>query len=355
MNKIQDIINLHSYSLNEFQKNKYFMEALSGLTMHHYKNSKEYKMIVSKLNYKINKLNKVEKIPYLPVRLFKNFNFLSIKHKDIFKTLVSSGTSSSGVSKIYLDKNNSFNQIKVLKKIVQDSLGIERVPMLIIERERNKLDRSNFNASIAAINGFSIFSSERVYALDQNKDVNYNFINSFLEKNKNNKFLIFGFTDKIYEYLINKISINKLSFKNFEKGILIHGGGWKKLEKYKIQNKEFKLKLKNKFKIKNIFNYYGMVEQTGSIFIECSCGYFITSNFSDIIIRDENFNVLSAGKKGFVQLLSLLPTSYPGHSLLTEDIGEIIDKKNCKCLINGKRFLIHGRAPKAELRGCSNI
>ena len=355
MNKIQDIINLHSYSLNEFQKNKYFMEALSGLTMHHYKNSKEYKMIVSKLNYKINKLNKVEKIPYLPVRLFKNFNFLSIKHKDIFKTLVSSGTSISGVSKIYLDKNNSFNQIKVLKKIVQDSLGIERVPMLIIERERNKLDRSNFNASIAAINGFSIFSSERVYALDQNKDVNYNSINSFLEKNKNNKFLIFGFTDKIYEYLINKISINKLSFKNFEKGILIHGGGWKKLEKYKIQNKEFKLKLKNKFKIKNIFNYYGMVEQTGSIFIECSCGYFITSNFSDIIIRDENFNVLSAGKKGFVQLLSLLPTSYPGHSLLTEDIGEIIDKKNCKCLINGKRFLIHGRAPKAELRGCSNI
>ena len=355
MNKIQDIINLHSYSLNEFQKNKYFMEALSGLTMHHYKNSKEYKMIVSKLNYKINKLNKVEKIPYLPVRLFNNFNFLSIKHNDIFKTLVSSGTSSSGVSKIYLDKNNSFNQIKVLKKIVQDSLGIERVPMLIIERERNKLDRSNFNASIAAINGFSIFSSERVYALDQNKDVNYNSINSFLEKNKNNKFLIFGFTDKIYEYLINKISIDKLSFKNFEKGILIHGGGWKKLEKYKIQNKEFKLKLKNKFKIKNIFNYYGMVEQTGSIFIECSCGYFITSNFSDIIIRDENFNVLSAGKKGFVQLLSLLPTSYPGHSLLTEDIGEIIDKKNCKCLINGKRFLIHGRAPKAELRGCSNI
>lgn len=355
MNKIQDIINQHSYSLNEFQKNKYFMEALSGLTMHHYKNSKEYKMIVSKLSYKINKLNKVEKIPYLPVRLFKNFNFLSIKHKDIFKTLVSSGTSSSGVSKIYLDKNNSFNQIKVLKKIVQDSLGIERVPMLIIERERNKLDRSNFNASIAAINGFSIFSSERVYALDQNKDVNYNSINSFLEKNKNNKFLIFGFTDKIYEYLINKISINKLSFKNFEKGILIHGGGWKKLEKYKIQNKKFKLKLKNKFKIKNIFNYYGMVEQTGSIFIECSCGYFITSNFSDIIIRDENFNVLSAGKKGFVQLLSLLPTSYPGHSLLTEDIGEIIDKKNCKCLINGKRFLIHGRAPKAELRGCSNI
>ena len=355
MNKIQDIINLHSYSLSEFQKNKYFMQALSSLTMHHYKNSKEYKMIVSKLDYKINKLNKVEKIPYLPVRLFKKFNFLSIKHKDIFKTLVSSGTTSSDVSKIYLDKNNSFNQIKVLKRIVQDSLGIERVPMLIIEKERNNLDRSNFNASIAAINGFSIFSSERVYALDQKRNVNYNSINSFLEKNKNNKFLIFGFTDKIYEYLIKKISINKLAFKNFEKGILIHGGGWKKLEKYKIQNKEFKSKLRSKFKIKNVFNYYGMVEQTGSIFIECSCGYFVTSNFSDIIIRDENFNVLSAGKKGFVQLLSLLPTSYPGHSLLTEDIGEIIDKKKCKCLINGKRFLIHGRAPKAELRGCSNI
>ena len=44
------------------------------------------------------------------------------------------------------------------------------------------------------------------------------------------------------------------------------------------------------------------------------------------------------GKKGLLQLFSLLPTSYPGHNILTEDIGEIVDKKKCKCGIKGKFF-----------------
>ncbi len=153
--------------------------------------------------------------------------------------------------------------------------------------------------------------------------------------------------------LIQQLS-TKLLHANFNNGILLHGGGWKKMEKLKINNKTFKQKLRNKFKLKNVYNYYGLVEQTGSIFLECKCGYFITSNFSDILIRDKNFNILQNGNKGFIQLFSLLPTSYPGHSILTEDIGEIVEKKNCNCPLNGKRFLVHGRIKEAEIRGCSD-
>ena len=83
-------------------------------------------------------------------------------------------------------------------------------------------------------------------------------------------------------------------------------------------------------------------------------GYFITSIFSDILIRDKNFNILEKNQKGLVQLISLLPTSYPGHNILTEDVGEIIDRKKCKCSHEGTRFLIHGRTQKAEIRGCSD-
>ena len=45
------------------------------------------------------------------------------------------------------------------------------------------------------------------------------------------------------------------------------------------------------------------------------------------LIRDKNFNILEKNQKGLVQLISLLPTSYPGHNILTEDVGEIIDRK----------------------------
>ena len=79
------------------------------------------------------------------------------------------------------------------------------------------------------------------------------------------------------------------------------------------------------------------------------------SVYSDIFIRDKKFNVLKNKKKGLIQLMSLLPTSYPGHNILTEDIGEIIGEDNCKCGLKGKYFLVHGRAKEAEIRGCSDI
>jgi len=50
----------------------------------------------------------------------------------------------------------------------------------------------------------------------------------------------------------------------------------------------------------------------------------------------------------------LLPISYPGHSILTEDIGTIIGVDNCLCGRMGKYFKINGRLKNAELRGCSD-
>ena len=127
------------------------------------------------------------------------------------------------------------------------------------------------------------------------------------------------------------------------------------MEEKKINRLQLNSVLEKKLALKNIRNYYGLVEQIGSIFFECKCGYFIASNYSDIIIRDENLKISKKGEKGLVQLLSLLPTSYPGHSILTEDRGTIIKDANCKFGYNDKCFTVKGRLEKAELRGCSDV
>ena len=57
---------------------------------------------------------------------------------------------------------------------------------------------------------------------------------------------------------------------------------------------------------------------------------------------------------GLVQLSSILPFSYPGHILLSEDTGEIIGEDDCPCGRLGKTFQIHGRVKHAEIRGCSD-
>ena len=354
MKFIDQLLKKNLFETNQKEKKKFFSKNLNLLTKFHFKNSTNYRKILSFLDYDHTKTYEISKIPFIPVRLFKNFDLLSIKKEKVLKILNSSGTSGNQMSKIFLDKENALNQFKVLQKIMNNILGKDRLPMLIIDKKINNLNRNNFSARIAAINGFSIFGKNHTYLLNKNDEIDYYLLNDFLKKNKGKKFFIFGFTSLIYKNLIKKMLKKKIIF-DFNNGILLHGGGWKKLEDIKISNKIFKEKLNKKLNIRNIHNYYGLIEQTGSIFIECKCGYYVASDFSEVLVRDKNFSSLNVGKKGFLQLMSLLPTSYPGQNILTEDIGELIDEKLCCCNMRGTKFLVHGRLPKAEIRGCSDI
>ena len=63
-------------------------------------------------------------------------------------------------------------------------------------------------------------------------------------------------------------------------------------------------------------------------------------------------------EEGVIQVFSTLPKSYPGFSILTEDLGMILgygsEKDICKCGMPGKYFLVNGRLLNTEIRGCSN-
>jgi len=345
---------LDPYSLNKKKKEKFFEKEINSLLLHHYKHSKEYKKILDFFNYDL-KNKKIKNIPFLPTKLFKIFDLRSVPKEEIFKVLTSSGTTGNTPSKIHLDKENANKQVYALNRIMTTILGKYRLPMLIIDQNPKLLDRSSFNAKSAAIYGFSIFGKNQTYLLNQKNEIKYNELNNFLKKFGKKKFFVFGFTSFVFNNLIKKLSSKSLKY-DFRNAILLHGGGWKKMEKIKINNQSFKEKLTKKLNIKNIYNYYGLVEQTGSIFIECKkCNSFVTSIFSDVLIRDKHLNIVENGKKGFIQLLSLLPKSYPGHSILTEDIGEIVNDQRCECSSRGTRFLVHGRAKESEIRGCSDI
>ena len=65
--------------------------------------------------------------------------------------------------------------------------------------------------------------------------------------------------------------------------------------------------------LERIFNYYGMVEQVGSIFMECEHGHLHAPAFADVIVRDPlTLEPLPPGREGAVQVLSALPVSYGG-------------------------------------------
>lgn len=89
--------------------------------------------------------------------------------------------------------------------------------------------------------------------------------------------------------------------------------------------------------------------------MECEYGHLHASLFSDVIIRNaNNFSVCGFGEKGIIQVVSMLPESYPGHSLLTEDEGMLLGEDDCPCGRKGKYFKVNGRLKNAEIRGCSD-
>jgi hypothetical protein len=137
--------------------------------------------------------------------------------------------------------------------------------------------------------------------------------------------------------------------------LLIHSGGWKKLENARVEAAAFNAAAGEYLGVKKTLNFYGMVEQTGSVFFENELGALHAPVFAEVIVRDPfTLQPLPAGRAGLIQVLSILPRSYPGHSLLTEDMGEWLGVDDDRAGMPGRFFRVSGRAPRSEVRGCSD-
>ncbi|MDE6976477.1 MAG: acyl-protein synthetase [Lachnospiraceae bacterium] len=352
-----EYIQIPPYSLHRQEKERILSERLRYLTEHHRGSCPEYARILDSISYDPDHVAGYYDLPFLPVRLFKELSLKSVPQDEVVKTMTSSGTSGQAVSKIYLDRRTASNQQKIMVKIVSDFTGSSRMPMIILDCPSVVRDRQMFSARGAGILGFSIFGAKKIYALDDNMELDVEAVREFLEKYKGQPVLLFGFTFMIWQHFYNELVRLKEDGIEFDLGggILIHGGGWKKLESEAVSPGEFHARLKGICGIDHIYDYYGMVEQTGSIYMQCKYGHLHASIFSDVILRRPvDFGVCDIGERGIIQVVSTIPESYPGHSLLTEDEGILLGEDDCPCGRKGKYFKVIGRLKNAEIRGCSD-
>lgn len=345
------------YSLEREEKEGLLLERLTGLTGHHRANCPAYARILDSISYDGTRMAGCRDLPFLPVRLFKELSLKSVPQEDVVKTMTSSGTSGQAVSKIYLDRTTSSNQQKALVKIVSDFTGSGRMPMIILDCPSVVKDRRMFSARGAGILGFSIFGTKKIYALDDGMGLDVEALSGFLDAHQGQPILLFGFTFMVWQHFYKELVRLKEQGTVFDlsNGILIHGGGWKKLASESVSQEEFHERLKAVCGLDRIHDYYGMVEQTGCIYMQCEYGHLHASAFSDVIMRRPlDLGVCGIGEKGIIQVLSSIPESYPGHSLLTEDEGVLLGEDDCPCGRKGKYFKIVGRLKNAEIRGCSD-
>ena len=362
-NSLKNIILKPLYNERENLKRKKLIKLLKTVLLYQYENCKEYKNICKYFKFKPQKLSNFSEIPYLTSTVFKENLISSIPKSRIFRQINSSATTSENYSKIVLDKDNNYRWSLSLQKMFLDRVGNEKYKILFLDTKENLKKTSVLSARSSMLKSFLFVSKSYSTCLKLRKgqlELDKKALNNFFKSiKKHEKVMIFGFTYVIYKYFLREIIRLKKNY-NLNNALLVHAGGWKKLEKEKVSRKKLNSLIQKLLKIKtdNIIDIYGFSEQGGLLYPTCEKGFRHCTNYSTLIVRDfKNFKVIEKIKKiGFLQFITPIQLSYPGNSFLTEDVGRIEGIDDCKCGRNGIYFKVIGRYKhETEIRGCGDI
>jgi hypothetical protein len=305
---------------------------------------------------------RIADLPFLPVGLLKADPPLSfVRPEEIKRTLTSSATTSQVPSRVVLDGPTSRRMTKGVMNIIRDFIGPARRPYLVVDTLGFKGASSSMGARAAAIQGLQPFASEVTYCLNLDEQgelaLDRDRLLEFAEGRQDTELLVYGFTFILWKYLVTPL-ISQGTRLNLPKAHILHSGGWKLLQDQAVEKTRFNSELAGVFGCSpdRVVDFYGMVESVGVVYPDCSEGNKHAPGFGDVIVRNPlTLEPVAPGEHGIVQVCSVLPTSFPGNLLLTEDVAQLMAYDGCPCGRRGISFRFAGRIPKSELRGCGNL
>lgn len=343
------------FRLPQADKEVRLLAELNALMMHHRLGCPGYGRFLDGMGWSADRTaTRLADLPPLPVGLFKSHELRSVPETEIFRVLSSSGTTGSRTSRVYIDRAAAALQVRALSAVMTSLLGPARLPMLIIDAKATVSRRDQVNARTAGVLGMMTFGRDHLFALrDSDMSPDWAAVAAFLDRHAGKPLFVFGFTFMVWASFVFAAGGAGL---DLSAATLVHGGGWKKLQEEAVDNAAFRAALKARFGLQRVHNYYGMIEQLGSVFPEDDDGWLHPPDFADFIVRNpQTWEEARPGEPGIIEVISILPRSYPGHLVLTEDMGIWQPEDSRPGRWCGKRLQVTGRVPKTELRGCSDV
>jgi Acyl-protein synthetase, LuxE len=305
---------------------------------------------------------RIADLPYLPAAVFKaNPPLRLVKAHEVTRTLTSSATTSQEPSRVVLDAATARRMTKSVVTIICDFIGSARRPYLVVDVPENMTGRAELGVRGAAVQALGSFATNVACCLRRNERgdaaLDPETLLNWASKWRQAEVLAYGFTYVLWTQLVDPLQRTGITLRMPNVRVL-HSGGWKRLEQQAVTKDVFNRGVASIFGCSpdRVIDYYGMVENVGIVYPDCEYGNKHVPAFADVIVREPlTLEPVKAGQKGLIQVGSVLPTSFPGFLVLTEDMGEIIDYDGCPCGRRGASFRFVGRAPKAEIRGCGNV
>ena len=293
----------------------------------HHRENENYRNFCDYTNVDLSKINCIEKIPFLPIVLFKNKK-ISIKNINYEIIFESSGTGGLK-SKHFIKDLELYN--KSIEECFKNFYG--EISDYIIIGVTPSIESKNNSSLIYMINQLIKKSNKKESQFLMNSDVFYSLTKKLERENK--KYIVYGLSHALLDLLDGKDY-------NLKESIFIETGGMKGLKDEIEKHKLHKI-ISDGFNTNNVHSEYAMTELLSQSY-SSEKQVFMTPAWKKVLIKDFNDPLkVKRNGRGFLNIIDLA-NKYSCPFISTEDDGEVYENGN---------FKLFGRGSDADLRGCN--
>lgn len=311
----------------QVKSEKIFKKLSLELFNFHYNENDNYREFCDNIKLNNGEVDSIEKIPFLPIILFKNKK-ISVRKIDHQKIFESSGTGGLK-SRHFIHKLQHYNVC--IEKCFERIYG--KISDYVIIGVTPDFESKNNSSLIYMINELIKKSKKNESQFLMNSE-RFDSLTKKLEK-ENKKYIVYGLSHA----LLNLIEIKNYDLK---KSIIIETGGMKGLRE-EIEKDKLHGILSSRFNSSNVHSEYAMTELLSQSY-SIENQVFSSPPWKKILVKDFNdpLKVYRNGR-GFLNIIDL-SNKYSCPFISTEDVGEVFE--------NGD-FKLYGRGSDADLRGCN--
>jgi Coenzyme F390 synthetase len=318
------------------QTEKEFLEASLKTFRYQYENVEIYRKFVDFLAIDPEKVDALEKIPFLPIEMFKNHKILD-KNVSADLYFQSSGTTQMNLSKHFIADENIYREsiYKSFERFIgkpEDFIFLGLLPSYLERQNSSLIYMVDYlmTRSGKPENGYFLYNHEELFDL--------------LNQLEDKKVILFGVSFALLDFLdYCQSEKGQNSLQTSENLIVIETGGMKGRKEEMTKDELLKI-LQDGLGTDKIYSEYSMTELLSQAY---SLGHneYECPNWMRIMVRnaEDPFSYEKTGRTGAVNIIDLA-NIHSCSFIATQDLG--------KTLPNGK-FQVLGRIDHSDIRGCS--
>lgn len=298
-----------------------------------YDNIEVYRRFVDYLNIDPEEVKSLNKIPFLPIEMFKNHQVLN-KNVSTELYFQSSGTTQMNLSKHFIADENIYQEsiYKSFEQFIgkpEDFIFLGLLPSYLEKQNSSLIYMVDYlmKKSDKPENGYFLYNHEDLFKL--------------LNELKDKKVILFGVSFALLDFL-DFCKSNTQTLKHSNSLTVIETGGMKGRKEEMTKDELLKI-LQEGFKTDKIYSEYSMTELLSQAY-SLGQNEYQCPNWMRVLMRnvEDPFSYEKEGKTGAINIIDLA-NIHSCSFIATQDLGKIV----------GDKFQVLGRIDHSDIRGCS--